>query len=84
MRLELDSVHPDLNEPFDYSDLSKLSYLQMVINESMRLRPVGASGQARVAEVDIETEEGYIIPKGTDCLLYFVCIFRQGLKVGHT
>ena len=81
LRQELDAVHPDRSKPFDYSNLSKLSYLQMVINESMRLRPVAASGQARVAEVDIETDGGYLIPKGTECLLYFVSLFRQGIKV---
>ena len=81
LRQELDAVHPDWSTPFDYfSDLSKLSYLQMVINESMRLRPV-ASGQARISEVDMQTENGYVIPKGSNCIVKFNIMFRQGIKV---
>jgi cytochrome P450 len=81
LRQELDSVHSDWTVPFSFNDVSKLNYLQMVINESMRLRPVAASGQAREAEFDIEVEGGYVIPKGTDCLIYFISMFRQGIKV---
>ena len=54
LRNELDEVHPKWDKPFDAVKLSKLPYLQMVINESMRLRPVAAGGQSRVAEIDIE------------------------------
>ena len=83
LRQELDTIHPDKTKTFTFNELSQLNYLQMVINESMRLRPVGASGQARVAEVDIEVDGGYMIEKGTDCAIYFLSLFRQGLKVTY-
>jgi cytochrome P450 len=82
LRQELDSVHSDWTVPFSFNDVSKLNYLQMVINESMSLRPV-AAGQFRVAELEIEVEGGYVIPKGTDCLIYFMSMFRHGINVSR-
>ena len=83
LRQELDTVNPDRSNSFEYSHLSQLTYLEMVISESERLRPVAAGGQGRVAEVDIDVPGGYVIPKGTECMLPFISIFRQGIKVSE-
>lgn len=52
-----------LTDEFQYEDLSKFTYLPMVIKEALRIYPAGPY-TARKADQDIEIL-GYQIPKGT-------------------
>lgn len=52
----------------DYEKLNQLSYLEMVINESMRLLPV-VPYVFRVNSKDIEISEGYILPAETHIII---------------
>jgi cytochrome P450 len=51
-----------------YSDLSKLTYLEWVLKESMRVMPVIGGAIAREALCDLNLN-GYTVPKGTLLLI---------------
>ena len=75
--LEIDAVEKSMQ--FNHQNTSTMPYLQAVINESMRLRPV-AILLGRTAEVDMKYKE-YIIPKGSNCSISMQALFRVGLQV---
>jgi len=56
----------------DYEKINDLQYLDMVINEGMRLLPV-IPFIMRLSSSDIEISEGYIIPEGA---FFLVSIFE--------
>lgn len=60
---------------FTPQQLSKLTYLSMVIKEGMRLWPVTAIGTSRIAAADIPCN-GKIIPKGYTASVSFFSMFR--------
>ena len=77
---ELDAVNPDPLCPFDYSHMARVTYLDQVINEGMRLWPVAATGPAREAAVDY-VYNGTILPKGSTILIPLYGLFRNGITV---
>lgn len=61
---EIVEVLGSSNDPPTYHDLQNLTYLEMCIKESLRLYP-SVPFIARIASHDIQTTNGYKIPKGT-------------------
>ncbi|EIE19314.1 cytochrome P450 [Coccomyxa subellipsoidea C-169] len=54
--------------PLQYEDLSRLTYLNLVIKEAMRMYPV-AGGTVRMPKKDVLLGGKYLIPKGTTVFL---------------
>ena len=77
LQSEVDAVDKDI--PYDHQNTSTMSYMQAVINEAMRLWPVGLVF-GRVAEADIKYN-GYVIPKGASCNVPLITLFRAELTV---
>ena len=77
---ELDAVNPDPLCPFDSSHMDRVTYLDQVINEGMRLWPAAATGSGREAPVDYEYG-GYVLPKGSTLAIQFYTLFRLGITV---
>lgn len=73
---ELDSVFGDDRErPATTDDLKKLTYLEQVIKETMRMYPP-AIMITREAVEDC-TVQGYTIPKGCQCLIFALVIHHN-------
>ncbi|EFJ22947.1 hypothetical protein SELMODRAFT_104575 [Selaginella moellendorffii] len=51
------------DEPLEWNDYLQMTFTQHVINETLRLTNVLTSAH-RIALQDVQTEEGYVIPKG--------------------
>ncbi|KAG2187650.1 hypothetical protein INT44_005340 [Umbelopsis vinacea] len=65
LREEVDTLeYNDDNKNFSYESLKNAAYLNAVINETLRLRPVTAAGLERIAEQDFVLGQSYHIPKG--------------------
>jgi cytochrome P450 len=65
LREEVDHLeYNDDNTNFSYESLKNAAYLNAVINETLRLRPVTAAGLERIAEQDFVLGQSYHIPKG--------------------
>lgn len=64
---ELRAIYDSADSPVSFEDLSKMTYLEMVIKEAMRHFPVGPF-IAREASDDLPLRDG-IIPKGSIVLL---------------
>lgn len=65
LREEVDTLeYNDDNRNFSYESLKNAPYLNAVINETLRLRPVTAAGLERIAEQDFVLGQNYHIPKG--------------------
>ncbi|KAI8057083.1 cytochrome P450, partial [Syncephalis plumigaleata] len=62
---EIKSIHPDNSVRASYEDIRSLPYLDAVINESMRIRPVAPHGMPRVVPEGGITLDGYFLPEGT-------------------
>lgn len=62
LQQEIDETFPNKGKP-TYEALMQMEYLEMVINESMRLYPI-ANRLERVSKTSVEIE-GVTIPKGT-------------------
>ena len=77
---ELDAVNPDPLCPFDSSHMDRVTYLDQVINEGMRLWPALAMGPVREAPVDYEYGD-YVLPKGSTLLIPLLGLFRVGIQV---
>ena len=80
---ELDAVNPDPLCPFDSSHMDRVTYLDQVINEGMRLWPVAGTGSIRSALIDYEYG-GYVLPKGCTIMIPFFALFLSGIQVGTT
>ena len=66
-----------LDAPYlNYDKINELHYLDLVINETMRLLPVG-SFIFRENSSDIKTSEGYIVPAGTYIVIPIFDIHRS-------
>ncbi|KAI9279202.1 cytochrome P450 [Umbelopsis sp. AD052] len=65
LREELDSVYPrnGSNVRFEHEDLKNLPYLNAVINETMRIKPVAMGGLPRETDRDYILGGKYHIPK---------------------
>ncbi|CAM0136093.1 hypothetical protein VKS41_005519 [Umbelopsis sp. WA50703] len=68
LRTEVDTLEYNDNSHFSYESLKAAPYLNAVINETLRLRPVTAAGVERIAEEDFVLGAKYHIPKGTTIL----------------
>ncbi|XP_006876887.1 PREDICTED: leukotriene-B(4) omega-hydroxylase 1-like [Chrysochloris asiatica] len=55
-------------EEIEWDDLSQLPFLTMCIKESLRLHPP-VIGVSRCCTQDIELPDGWVIPKGINCLI---------------
>jgi cytochrome P450 len=65
LQKELDDLYPrDIRPPFQHDDLKNLPYLNAVINETMRLKPVAMGGLPRQTHSDYLLGGKYHIPKG--------------------
>jgi cytochrome P450 len=65
LREELDSVYPRNGSDvrFEHEDLKTLPYLNAVINETMRIKPVAMGGLPRETDRDYVLGGKYHIPK---------------------
>ncbi|KAF5297163.1 hypothetical protein FQR65_LT10062 [Abscondita terminalis] len=61
---EIQEVTENFNKTIAFEDLSKFSYLELVIKESLRLYP-SVPTIGRKTSADIHTSSGYFIPKNT-------------------
>ncbi|KAH8555621.1 cytochrome P450 [Umbelopsis sp. PMI_123] len=68
LREEVDTLEYNENNHFSYESLKNAPYLNAVINETLRMRPVTAAGLERIAEQDFILGQSYHIPKGTTIL----------------
>jgi hypothetical protein len=82
LREELLSAAPDLNQPVMYSTLQHLPYLNAVINETQRLRPVVRFGFSRVVPKDGVELEGRFIPAGVSYAIILSHITLSNLVNG--
>nr|XP_029732559.1 probable cytochrome P450 313a4 isoform X1 [Aedes albopictus] len=73
---EITSVCPGENEYISAEDAAKLTYLEMVIKESMRLFPVAAI-LARFATDDVKINDHQTIPKNTRIIIGTYQIHRD-------
>jgi cytochrome P450 family 13 len=80
LQSELYRVNPDPNAPFTQAHIPQLEYMSWVLNESMRLRPVAATASTRQLDRDVEYN-GYLLPKGSTCLMPQYVLHRQGITV---
>ncbi|XP_076416762.1 cytochrome P450 3A13-like isoform X6 [Peromyscus maniculatus bairdii] len=71
---EIDAVLPN-KAPATYEALVKMEYLDMVVNESMRLYPV-ATRVNRLSKKDVEIN-GVLIPKGTVVVIPIFVLHRD-------
>ncbi|KAH8360198.1 hypothetical protein KR093_011323 [Drosophila rubida] len=69
---EIESVFPNTGDfEVTYDDMQKLDYLDMVINESMRLMPPLPLSLRKVTE-DVKLSNGVVLPKGIQfCISIF-------------
>ncbi|KAK9835968.1 hypothetical protein WJX81_002349 [Elliptochloris bilobata] len=49
---------------FAFADISKLRYLDAILKESMRMRPVVTGGSLRVVARDLRLSNGLVLPRG--------------------
>ncbi|KAM9855326.1 cytochrome P450 3A27-like [Aulostomus maculatus] len=71
---EIDETFPDKCRP-TYEDLMQMEYLDMVVNESMRLYPIG-NRLERVSKASVEIN-GTTIPKGTVIMIPVYTLHRD-------
>jgi benzoate 4-monooxygenase len=64
LREEIFSIAPNLDQPVMYNTLRHLPYLNAVINEAQRLRPIARFGFSRVVPKGGIELEGRFIPAG--------------------
>ncbi|RKP08696.1 cytochrome P450 [Thamnocephalis sphaerospora] len=65
LRAEVTAAAPDLSAPITHAAVRNLPYLDAVISESQRLRPVSAYGAPRVVPKGGVNLGGYFIPEKT-------------------
>ncbi|GAB9473488.1 Cytochrome p450 86a2 [Globisporangium polare] len=76
LRLKLPSLQREGSEPPSMQDLSRLIYLEAVIQENLRLNPA-IPITARVSSADVMLSDGTFIPKGTRVVLSFYASMRS-------
>ena len=64
LRQELDAALPTLDSVVTRQIVSELPYLNAIINESLRVRPIGTSTAPRVVPSEGLDVDGYHIPGG--------------------
>nr|XP_012614512.1 cytochrome P450 3A5-like [Microcebus murinus] len=74
LQKEIDAALPE-NTPFTYDALAQMEYLDMVVNETLRLFPIGARLE-RVCKKDIEIK-GMFIPKGVVVMIPTYVLHRD-------
>jgi cytochrome P450 len=79
IKAEIDSFVGNDVEHMTQQNLTKLTYLDNVIKECMRLNPVAAQGSWRKASKDIKFQD-MVIPKGSDINLPQYVLFRMGIQ----
>ncbi|KAI9596188.1 cytochrome P450 [Syncephalis fuscata] len=62
---EIKALYPDPDTKITYEDVQSLPYLDAVLNESMRIRPIAPHGMPRVVPEGGITMGGYFLPAGT-------------------
>ncbi|XP_044740054.1 cytochrome P450 4g15-like [Chrysoperla carnea] len=72
----LEILEGDLDRTIDLDDLPKLKYMEMVINESMRLYSPGPTVTRQLTE-DIKFDN-WLIPKGASCVVSIFSLHRDG------
>jgi cytochrome P450 len=58
-------------------ECEKSEPLRNVVKEAMRLHPVAAGGSMRVTGIDMETNEGFLLPKGSFVFLPLILLLRN-------
>ncbi len=81
LQLEIDAIYGDKDTLLNRNQLSQLTYLDKVINETLRIQPVASA--TREAERDM-TYKQYRIPKGSLLIFSFLSLFRTGIRVSKT
>lgn len=64
------------NRVLDSTDLPKLTYLEMVLKETMRLFPI-VNFILRTLTDDIDLKDGKVLPRGASVLLLFIATHRN-------
>ncbi|RKP04624.1 cytochrome P450 [Thamnocephalis sphaerospora] len=68
LRAEINAAVPDRSTPITHAAVRELPYLNAVINESQRLRPISPHGMSRIVPKEGVMLGGYFIPGGTTIL----------------
>ncbi|KAI8056658.1 cytochrome P450 [Syncephalis plumigaleata] len=71
---EIKSVYPDHSTPISHDDIQSLPYLDAVLHESMRLRPIAAHGMTRLVPEGGIVIDGHYIPAGTNVITSVVSL----------
>ncbi|XP_021017756.1 cytochrome P450 3A13-like [Mus caroli] len=74
LQQEIDAILPN-KAPATYNDLEKIEYLDMVINETLRLYPIGAR-ISRLSKKDAEIS-GVFIPQNTEVAVPIFLLHRD-------
>ena len=61
---EVRSAYPDSNTRISHETVRHMPYLEAVLNESMRLRPIEPQGLSRIVPKEGLTLGGYFLPAG--------------------
>lgn len=72
---ELHSIFPSIDDEVDFNSVNKLTYMEMVIKETMRLFPA-STVLLRKASKDFQMGE-YTIPAGTNIQISFFKVQRD-------
>ena len=74
------SIQQDLQQSlatFEKDEFGKSPVLRNIVKEGMRLHPVATGGSIRKLGRDIETRQGYLLPKGTVAFMPFILHLRD-------
>ncbi|KAI9599258.1 cytochrome P450 [Syncephalis fuscata] len=66
---EIKSVYPDPNTRASHKDTLTMTYLDAVLHESMRIRPIAPHGMPRIVPEGGTTLDGYFVPGGTTVMV---------------
>jgi cytochrome P450 len=64
---EIKTVYLDNSTPISHDDIQSLPYLDAVLHESMRIRPIAAHGMTRLIPEGGTTIDGHYLPAGVSC-----------------
>jgi tryprostatin B 6-hydroxylase len=65
LQAELDEAFPSIDDSISHADVRNLPYLNAVINETLRVHPIGAGDAQCVAPAEGMIICGHYIPGGT-------------------
>jgi benzoate 4-monooxygenase len=64
---EIKTLYPDNSTPTSHDDIQSLPYLDAVLHESMRIRPIAAHDMTRLIPKGGTTIDGHYLSAGVSC-----------------